>query len=241
MVCYLHADHLGSTSLVTDHASRITARQRYYPYGEVRWREGTLPTDFTFTGQRVEAGLGLLDYRARFYNPVLGRFVSADTVVPNPGNPQDLNRYAYVRNNPLRYTDPSGYLTEDQIKAYLGVETWEDVLAFFEAGGELEGRWGWLETLRAAELGDEIQFFENYSGLWPPLESLVFRGSLEDWEGQLYIQSEDARIPANKAAWLGNAFDVARPYHDAQSPLYFGPFHAEKIYYHAKFDPSKVD
>ena len=115
VVYYLHADHLGSTNLVTDHAARITARQRYFPYGEVRWREGTLPTDFAFTGQRVEAGLGLLDYRARFYAPVLGRFVSADTLVPNPGNPQDLNRYAYVRNNPLRYTDPTGHyiLLED--------------------------------------------------------------------------------------------------------------------------------
>ena len=115
------------------------------------------------------------------------------------------------------------------------------MLAFFEAGGALEGRWGWLETLRAAELGDEIQFFENYSGLWPPQEPMVFRGTLEDWAGQLYIQSEDARIPANKAAWLGNAFGVARPYHGAQSPLYFGPFHAEKTYYHLKFDPGRVN
>jgi len=62
-----------------------------------------------FSGQRAEAGLGLLDYRARFYDPVLGRFISADTLVPEAGNPQDLNRYAYVRNNPLRYTDPSGH------------------------------------------------------------------------------------------------------------------------------------
>ena len=68
-----------------------------------------MPTDFTFTGQRAEAGLGLLDYRARFYDPVLGRFVSADTVVPNPGNPQDLNRYAYVRNNPVLYVDNDGH------------------------------------------------------------------------------------------------------------------------------------
>ena len=63
----------------------------------------------TFTGQRAEAGLGLLDYRARYYDPVLGRFISADTLVPNPGNPQALNRYAYVYNNPLRYTDPTGH------------------------------------------------------------------------------------------------------------------------------------
>jgi len=51
----------------------------------------------------------LYDYGARFYDPLLGRFISADTVVPGAGNPQALNRYAYVLNNPLRYTDPSGH------------------------------------------------------------------------------------------------------------------------------------
>jgi len=49
-------------------------------------------------------------YGARYYDPALGRFVQADTIVPNPASPQDLNRYAYVRNNPLRYTDPSGHM-----------------------------------------------------------------------------------------------------------------------------------
>jgi len=83
----------------------------YYPYGEVRpGLEGTgLPTDRRFTGQRREAGLGLYDYGARYYDPALGRFVSADMVVPEPGNPQTLNRYAYTLNNPVRYTDPSGH------------------------------------------------------------------------------------------------------------------------------------
>ena len=47
-------------------------------------------------------------YRARYYDPTLGRFISADAIVPEPGNPQSLNRYAYVKNNPLRYVDPSG-------------------------------------------------------------------------------------------------------------------------------------
>jgi RHS repeat-associated protein len=83
---------------------------RYLPYGEERWTAGgAQPTDFTFTGQRVERGFGLMDYQARYYDPRLGRFVSADTVVPEPGNPQAWNRYAYVTNNPLRYNDPSGH------------------------------------------------------------------------------------------------------------------------------------
>jgi RHS repeat-associated protein len=83
------------------------SRTGYDPYGAVHYG-GALPTDFTFTGQRAE-GFGLCDYLARWYDPALGRFISADTVVPEPGNPQGLNRYAYVINNPLRYTDPSGH------------------------------------------------------------------------------------------------------------------------------------
>jgi RHS repeat-associated protein len=66
-----------------------------------------------FTGQYHESaipgGEGLSYYNARWYDSRLGRFVSADTIVPNPRNPQDLNRYSYVRNNPLKYIDPSGH------------------------------------------------------------------------------------------------------------------------------------
>jgi hypothetical protein len=58
----------------------------------------------------------------------------------------------------LRYTDPSGHYSEEFIKNTFGVETWKEVLAFFEKGGKLEGRWGWLETLRQAQNGDELQF-----------------------------------------------------------------------------------
>ena len=56
--------------------------------------------------------MGLYDYNARWYDPALGRFVQPDTIVPDPGNPQDLNRYSYVRNNPLKYTDSTGHWFE---------------------------------------------------------------------------------------------------------------------------------
>ena len=83
----------------------------YLPYGGVRLGDArTLPTDYTFTGQRLDAGLGLMHYGARFYSPRLGRFVSADTIVPEPGEPQALNRYAYAYNNPVIYIDPDGHL-----------------------------------------------------------------------------------------------------------------------------------
>ena len=106
---YLHSDHLGSASLVTVPGGGVHSQMRYYAYGEVRASSGTVPTDRRFTGQREETGLGLYDYAARRYDPLLGRFIQADTIVPSL-RPGDLNRYSYTRNNPLRYTDPSGHV-----------------------------------------------------------------------------------------------------------------------------------
>ncbi|MBU0492465.1 MAG: RHS repeat-associated core domain-containing protein, partial [Chloroflexi bacterium] len=81
--------------------------------GEMRSSSSNPLTDYRFTGQRFESMIGgLYDYGARFYDPLLGRFVSADTVVPGAGNPQALNRYAYVLNNPLKYTDPTGHAND---------------------------------------------------------------------------------------------------------------------------------
>jgi RHS repeat-associated protein len=61
-----------------------------------------------FTGQRKDE-TGLHFYNARLYNSSLGLFVSADSIVPDVADPQALNRYAYVRNNPVKHTDPSGH------------------------------------------------------------------------------------------------------------------------------------
>jgi len=67
-------------------------------------------------GASAENGLdrGLYYYGARYYDPTLGRFIQPDTIVPEPGNPQSLNRYSYVNNNPVKYTDPSGYCIPDE-------------------------------------------------------------------------------------------------------------------------------
>ncbi len=59
--------------------------------------------------QRWDSALALYDYGAHYYDPALGGFVQADTLVPEPGNPQAWDRYAYVNNNPLRYNDPTGH------------------------------------------------------------------------------------------------------------------------------------
>ena len=107
---YVLKDHLGSASVVTDNTvnADIVSEQRYYPYGETRLT-ATMLTDKLFTGQREMAGLGIYHFNARFYSPKLGRFLSPDTIVPGYANPQSWNRFSYVANNPLRYTDPTGH------------------------------------------------------------------------------------------------------------------------------------
>jgi len=109
-VYYLFGDHLGSTSLTVSTTGSIVSQLRYKPWGEIRYTSGTAQTDFTFTGQRSNvADFGLMYYVARWYDPALGRFTSADTIVPGAGNPGAWDRYAYVLNNPIGYTDPGGH------------------------------------------------------------------------------------------------------------------------------------
>jgi RHS repeat-associated protein len=108
-VYYVLKDHLGSASVMTDASGAVVGENRYYPFGETRLTTGAMHTDKLFTGQRQITELGIYHYQARFYSPKLGRFLSADTIIPDPTNPQHLNRFSYVTNNPLRYTDPTGH------------------------------------------------------------------------------------------------------------------------------------
>ena len=109
-LCYLHGDHLGSTSVATNNTGATTNNVRYFAFGGQRFGNLlALPTDHTFTGQKLDRGTGLLYYGARYYDSALGMFISPDTLVPSPGDPQSLNRYAYVNNNPIRYIDSTGH------------------------------------------------------------------------------------------------------------------------------------
>jgi RHS repeat-associated protein len=116
-VTYLHGDHLGSVSAATNSTGTAASTQEFDPWGKVR-SGGIGATSLNYTGQRLDA-TGLLYYHARYYNPVLSRFVSADTIIPGQShragaaNPQELNRFSYVNNNPIRYTDPSGHAAND--------------------------------------------------------------------------------------------------------------------------------
>jgi RHS repeat-associated protein len=114
---YLHGDHLGSIGAVAGSGGALLDMTRFLPFGG--YRPGSAPsqsiTDRDFTGQRENMELGLLYYNARFYAPGLGRFISTDTIIPNPADPQSYNRYSYVLNRALNFTDPTGHREEDCI------------------------------------------------------------------------------------------------------------------------------
>jgi RHS repeat-associated protein len=107
---YTLSDHLGSTSLTTDASGIVLSEMRYTAWGEVRHNAGVTPTNYTYTRQYSNtADFGLMFYNARWYDPALGRFAQADSIIPGAGDPQAWDRYAYVDNSPLNYTDPSGH------------------------------------------------------------------------------------------------------------------------------------
>ncbi len=121
----LHTNHLGSVVHVGDAGgARIDSGYAMYePYGAFSSTPtGTNPsvTDRGFTGHRQNNtgsyNLGLIYMNARYYHPQLGRFVSPDSIVPEPGIPQAYNRYAYSINNPVKYNDPSGHWFESLLK-----------------------------------------------------------------------------------------------------------------------------
>ncbi|GAP11844.1 protein containing RHS repeat-associated core domain [Bellilinea caldifistulae] len=109
-VYFLFGDHLGSTSVVTDIGGTIRSRYLYKPWGELRYTTGEYSVRYKFTAQREEAALSLYDYRTRFYDPLLGRFIQPDSIVPGAGNPLAWDRYAYSYGNPVKYIDPDGHI-----------------------------------------------------------------------------------------------------------------------------------
>ncbi|MEJ2497062.1 MAG: RHS repeat-associated core domain-containing protein [Sulfurovaceae bacterium] len=116
---YVHTDSLDSISLITDENGDIVEQRSYEPFGEIRsmdYGNGIVPANTTnitnrsFTNhEQIGEMEGLIHMDGRVYDATIGRFLSADIHVPHPYSTQSYNRYSYVRNNPLGFTDPSGY------------------------------------------------------------------------------------------------------------------------------------
>ncbi len=136
-VRYLFGDHLGSTSVSADVSGGSVTKQLYKAFGETRFTSGSLPTKYQYTGQYSNMGdFGLMFYNARWFDPVLGRFSSADTIVPGASNPAAWDRYAGMLNNPLRYRDPSGHEACDEDGNCYNAQGWYRAPGYYRLSTE---------------------------------------------------------------------------------------------------------
>lgn len=123
---YLHTDALGNVDLITDHNGYEVARQHYLPFGERRQQFSDRGKNDTHQGYRGFTGhehlddVGLIHMNARVQDPSTGRFLSPDSLVPDANRFLAHNRYAYVLNNPYKYTDPSGHVF-DPVTFFIGL------------------------------------------------------------------------------------------------------------------------
>ncbi|MBA2321647.1 MAG: hypothetical protein H0V89_10875, partial [Deltaproteobacteria bacterium] len=166
-------DHLGSTSLVTDELGAVEEERSYDPWGAPRdpgnWM---MPVTEPLAPEQLNAGFGgtegrrygdgeLVHMGARVYDQRAGRFIQADTLVPSIYEPRDWNRYAFVRNAPTVYVDPSGHAptcpgnsammgcwdgTQETMPWSLRTVAYEDVFMRAYGYSTLEARSGLAET-----------------------------------------------------------------------------------------------
>ncbi|QVL18977.1 RHS domain-containing protein [Pseudomonas qingdaonensis] len=109
VVTYYHNDISGSPIAATDAAGNLKWKESYKPYGEKLTRSAaSRDNDIGFHGKAHDDSTGLSYMGARYYDPVLGRFMGVDPVAFQTDNLHSFNRYAYTNNNPLKYVDPDG-------------------------------------------------------------------------------------------------------------------------------------
>jgi RHS repeat-associated protein len=106
-IFYYHLDHLDGVNAVTDSAGTLVSRTDYLPFGEAR--EGSSGSEkYAYTGKEKDK-TDLYYFDARYNSPEFKHFTQADIAEPDYDDPQDLNRYSYVGNNPLSYVDEDGF------------------------------------------------------------------------------------------------------------------------------------
>ena len=139
---YSYSDSQGSLIALVHEGGSIIQRFAYDPWGARRdpndWTAKDSRTSFIinrgYTGHEHLSVFGLINMNARLYDPALGRFLSPDPYVQTPDNSQNFNRYSYCLNNPLRYSDPTGMLTWNDIIG--GISLVAGIVLEFIPGGQ---------------------------------------------------------------------------------------------------------
>ena len=159
---YYHSDHLGGTNLITNNTGVVKQLVEYEPFGlpSKNERYGTVDEEAShlFTGKELDEETGLYYYGARYYNPVIGRFITADTLIQDPYNPQTLNRYSYTSNNPINRIDPDGH---GWFKKF--IQKWAGLFGFVGGivKGVTTGDWSTVQNMGTALVTSAVLSWGN--------------------------------------------------------------------------------
>ena len=229
---YFLNDHLGNVDVVMDEDGKVVERADYMPYGDDRLiieENDEQDNDYKFTGKELDDETGLMYYGARYYDPEIGRFVSHDPMLLDEAekplsaslpNPQGLNSYSYVLNNPVRYIDPNGL--------------WNETITH---GNETFGLC--LFCGMSINTCDSIATADRYMDINPATSP----GSLDSLSGMMtgvknflngstlkyhFTTKDDALTRVDKAIENGSSFEFGSALHSYEDPGAHGKFGNDK-------------
>ncbi|HIH41657.1 TPA: hypothetical protein HA239_04535 [Candidatus Woesearchaeota archaeon] len=125
---FIHADHIGSSSVVTNEAGQVIENTTYAPFGSIV--SGGEETRYDYENKEYDETIGTYDFHFRQYNPEFGIFMQPDTLIQNVYDPQSLNRYAFERNNPYNRVDPTGHFELVSGTVFVGALAVASIAAF---------------------------------------------------------------------------------------------------------------
>ena len=204
-------DHLGSLTAVINAQTDSVTRYSYNAWGNPRdpqdWTrpyEGELFAGRGYTGHEHLQTFSLINMNGRVYDPVLARFLSPDPFVQFPGIADGWNRYSYVMNNPLKFTDPTGLLTQDEYDQILWELLTSDHGGYWKPG--MSSPYLFIDGEEAGAAGQQYMSEHGYGGggSWRPVYNLSVETS-----GRLGGFVQTGLIGGPKYRWRHGNFQIS--------------------------------
>ena len=204
---YIHRDYLGSILAITNSAGSVVERTQFGAWGKVdRHLKNGSEAEFGYssllgrgyTGHEHFPSVGLIHMNGRMYDAQIGRFLSPDNYIQNPYNTQNYDRYGYVLNNPLIFTDPTGEQTE-------GDGNWGYYAASF-AVGSIVANWGPISEWVGNAASSVDGWFRNERSRFNRLLGNLFGGGKKSYELQVTSRSLSPNLPAASGSSIPSLF-----------------------------------
>ncbi len=233
---YYHYDVRGSTIALTDESSFVSDSYAYDSFGTILNSSGSNANPFRYVGRYglLDDGNGLKYVRARYYAPLIGRFITKDPYLGEEDAVQSLHRYVYAQNNPLRLVDVSGFSPCEFESGTFGVFVWEknnpNVANYVAQRTRLNGRHptyneviadsdAWvLQPAWKTEYHDngdkdpELKFVNKYDGR----EAVFTKDFSDKGDYEPYVDPKYAATYNKRTDSLGHLAEDVVPFWDAQ-------------------------